>query len=196
MNRSEKKSKGICYDCHEPAIKDRVRCGFHLERNTLGALKYAKSEKGTKYISDNKENIKEYQANWRKNNRRGKGRFSYVKNHAKRRKLEFTLNESDYYSLINLDCYYCTLPNNVEAGIGLDRLDNNKGYIINNVVSCCIECNYVRGNRFTPEEMAVIGQAIYIIKLSRIDHLEEEAKKAFLEEWQKNTFKRSKKRGG
>jgi deferrochelatase/peroxidase EfeB len=28
---------------------------------------------------------------------------------------------------------------------GLDRVDNNRGYVFSNVVSCCFKCNQMKG---------------------------------------------------
>lgn len=44
--------------------------------------------------------------------------------------------------------------------MGLDRLDNSKGYEITNIVSCCTTCNYLRGDLLSPEETIVAVQAI------------------------------------
>lgn len=60
------------------------------------------------------------------------------------------------------------MENSSKAGIGLDRLDNAKGYEPGNVVSCCSECNIARSDNFTPEEMKVIGMAIRKVKMARV----------------------------
>ena len=44
--------------------------------------------------------------------------------------------------------------------IGLDRIDNNKGHILENCVLCCETCNMTRGNRFSYDEMIEIGNVI------------------------------------
>jgi len=43
--------------------------------------------------------------------------------------------------LINRPCFYCGQKNDTK---GLDRVDNNKGYLIENVVSCCQQCNLMK----------------------------------------------------
>lgn len=58
------------------------------------------------------------------------------------------------------ECFYCGDTKN----IGLDRIDNNKGHTKDNVIPCCIECNIVRSDRFTVEEMLIIGETIKKIK--------------------------------
>jgi len=42
-----------------------------------------------------------------------------------------------------LPCYYC--GDNIET-IGLDRLNNTKGYSLDNIVSCCTPCNMMKNN--------------------------------------------------
>ena len=65
-------------------------------------------------------------------------------------------------------CHYCGLDNNSVAGVGLDRLDNTIGYMLDNVVSCCTECNRARSDKFTPDEMLIIGTAIRQVNLARL----------------------------
>lgn len=66
--------------------------------------------------------------------------------------------------LISLPCYYC----GETERIGLDRIDNSKGHMKNNVVPCCPECNKARSNFFTQEEMKnEIGPAIRRVREAR-----------------------------
>ena len=54
-------------------------------------------------------------------------------------------------------CRYCGTTTRPR---GLDRIDNAKPHIKGNVLPACRECNFARGDRFTIEEMDVIGAAI------------------------------------
>jgi hypothetical protein len=77
------------------------------------------------------------------------------------RGLDFELDMNQFKSFIDKNCYYCNSePNNIyqvknsktgeiRAGIpitynGIDRLDNTKGYIINNCITCCETCNKMK----------------------------------------------------
>lgn len=94
-----------------------------------------------------------------------KSKFRNLKSSAKSRKLEFTIAENEYNLLIKNLCYYCdgyfSLP---EAGGGLDRLDNNLGYHLSNVVPCCTICNQTRNNNWTPVETKIMIQAVLNFK--------------------------------
>lgn len=79
----------------------------------------------------------------------------------------WTLTFEEYAKLIAEPCTYCKLPNMETYGTGLDRLDNKRGYHLDNVVSCCPECNIVRNSIFTPDEMMLLGMAVRQIKLTR-----------------------------
>jgi hypothetical protein len=83
------------------------------------------------------------------------GQFAHAKCDAKKRNLEWTLTKEVFIELRLLPCTYCggTLP---EAGSGLDRKDNLKGYISGNVVPCCFRCNYMKGKFLTYDEMKLI----------------------------------------
>ena len=46
-------------------------------------------------------------------------------------------------NMIKMPCFYCNLlPENRLNGI--DRMDNTKGYSVNNCVSCCKNCNFIK----------------------------------------------------
>ncbi len=74
---------------------------------------------------------------------------------AKSRNLEFTLLESEFLGITKLRCTYCgIIPEKVFTGTGkksspylyngVDRVDNNKGYIATNVCPCCEVCNQAK----------------------------------------------------
>lgn len=80
---------------------------------------------------------------------------SYVRG-AKKRKLIFQLSKTNFRKLITANCYYCgSVPANKQLSKnhgdygefiynGIDRKDNSQGYIIENCVSCCKICNYMK----------------------------------------------------
>lgn len=60
------------------------------------------------------------------------------------RKLEFKLTKKEFDNLIIKNCYYCkSIPSKYS---GIDRLDNNKGYNLENCVACCTTCNFMKHN--------------------------------------------------
>ena len=72
--------------------------------------------------------------------------LSDIKRTAKRRNLEYSLSDEEVLNLVKQPCYYCEAEprahNNYDLLFnGIDRVDNNKGYIKGNVVSCCTQCN-------------------------------------------------------
>lgn len=61
-------------------------------------------------------------------------------------------------------CVYCDDP---EQPVGCDRIDNTKGHLRANVVPSCGDCNKMRADRFSYEEMKLIGALVKQIKLDR-----------------------------
>lgn len=53
----------------------------------------------------------------------------------------FDLSYDEFMLYWNKPCYYC---NNEITTIGLDRVDNNIGYSVNNIVPCCTTCNRMK----------------------------------------------------
>jgi len=98
------------------------------------------------------------------NHRLGKGpenaNVMHVLHDIKRRTPNTDLTYDHIASLIMSDCYYCgkTVEEVGNAGttysklkvkvrkLGIDRVNNNIGYIVGNVVPCCYTCNRVKYN--------------------------------------------------
>jgi len=44
--------------------------------------------------------------------------------------------------------------------LGVDRIDSDKDYTLDNIVLCCLACNKVKSNSFSQEEMGSLGKTI------------------------------------
>ncbi len=163
MDRAAKREAGLCWSCSRPAAPRRARCEVHLKASRRATRKYLRTEKG----AARRERAKPYQSEWRRRYRRGRGRFDYVKRQVVAKGVSWQLSRAEFAELVMRPCHYCRLANDVEAGRGLDRLDNTKGYTPSNVVPCCSLCNMTRGARFTPREMVLIGRAVRLIRQQR-----------------------------
>lgn len=100
-----------------------------------------------------------------KNKYKPKWRHQRLKTNCKRRKLDLKINLEQYEHFLSKNCHYCDKNISKETGSGLDRIDNNKGYLIDNVVTCCGACNQVRNVHLSKEEMEVAMEAV--IKLRK-----------------------------
>lgn len=77
-----------------------------------------------------------------------------MKSDANKRGHEWGLTREEVWAFTKQSCYYCGKePEQVCGSIqyngcyiynGLDRLDSNKGYVCNNIVPCCKQCNYAK----------------------------------------------------
>ena len=70
-------------------------------------------------------------------------RVSSLKTGAGKRRLEWGFdNREDLREFWDTPCHYC--GGEVTQRLGLDRVDNDKGYIPGNVVQCCTTCNSMK----------------------------------------------------
>ena len=76
---------------------------------------------------------------------------------AKRRKIAFDLTYDQFISFWQKSCTYCK---GAITTIGLDRVDNNIGYVHNNVVPCCRTCNVMK------QKMSVVSFISHIKKIN------------------------------
>lgn len=85
--------------------------------------------------------------------------YSKYRTNAAYRKHTFNLTEEEFFHLLQQPCHYCgkepsqIVVNNGNSASynGIDRVNNNIGYEVGNVVSCCGICNVMKQS-FTEEE--------------------------------------------
>ena len=99
-----------------------------------------------KYYQKNKERIRLYgkilyQKNKEKLKVSPKRIYQMYKHNAKRKNYKWDLTFKQFMIFWQKPCYYC---GSKIRTIGLDRVDNTKGYIIDNLTSCCQQCNYAK----------------------------------------------------
>jgi hypothetical protein len=124
---------------------------WERRKNDPEYLAYAKS-----YM---KEYMKEYISKYEKLPKR---RFASTKWQARKRELEFSISLEEFIVETEKPCEYCNnlLGKKSVYASGLDRKDNNKGYTIDNVCSCCWVCNSIKGEHLSFEEMKEVVKLI------------------------------------
>lgn len=103
---------------------------------------------------------------------------SYL-NGAKERGFEFKLSEDEFRVITKQNCFYCgcapskVMDNKNNTGKyiynGIDRLDSNKGYTLENCVPCCTQCNYAKSDYPLSEFIAWIERAYSHVYEKRLD---------------------------
>jgi hypothetical protein len=85
------------------------------------------------------------------------------------RELLFTITESDFEKLAIQPCYYCGFYSNIRLN-GIDRIDNNKGYILDNCITCCKMCNIIKNIQHPNEFLDKVDTIVnYIHNKENID---------------------------
>jgi len=96
--------------------------------------------------------------------------MSLYKWQAKKRGHKWELTEEQFKNITQKNCFYCGAPpsnisrrnktNGNYTYNGLDRVDNTKGYTIDNVVPCCFICNQAK-HKLTIQEFKDWIERIY-----------------------------------
>jgi hypothetical protein len=86
--------------------------------------------------------------------------FTEYMKRANTKNLEFSITPEKYEEITHSPCYLCGKEASDIHLNGMDRLDNKVGYIEENVLPCCSECNYMK-NEFTIEEFIEHTVQIY-----------------------------------
>jgi len=69
--------------------------------------------------------------------------YSYQKD-AKRRNISFYLTKDEFVDIVQHPCAYCGIIEEEKNFNGVDRVDSKKQYIVDNCVSACTLCNYLK----------------------------------------------------
>jgi len=165
----------VCSICK----KEKTLNNFHKDKYRPDKLVYCCkqciSKQAKKYYKSHKEKIKKYYKIHRKKilirQTLPTGVYILIKSSAKRRQVEFNLSKEDFINWLNKQpktCIYCkrTLSealkdrNNKFKRLTIDRMDNSRGYEINNIVLSCYKCNAIKSNIFTYLEMLKIGKIL------------------------------------
>lgn len=139
------------------------------------------------------EKAGEYITSWIKNNphplkkQNGEAAFNmlwrrYTKN-AKEKNLQFNLTINEFKNITQQHCYYCNKPpiqnvkhknltNGNYSHNGIDRKNNMLGYILENCVACCTECNYFKKDKDHETFLALIEKIHNNIKVKQIGKIE------------------------
>jgi hypothetical protein len=125
-------------------------------KSCMSARKAGKDHRPLRWAQMTPEQLVIRKAAQAKYNRSDKGRAVFLR-HAYRRTDACDLTSAEVYELIVQPCIHC---GTADLPRGLDRIDNTKPHIKGNVVPSCAPCNFARGDRFTFEEMKVIGALI------------------------------------
>ena len=72
-----------------------------------------------------------------------RGRYRRYKDDARSKGHRFAISLAYFDTLINQVCTYCGSKDPRKLN-GIDRVDNRRGYIRGNVVSCCTDCNFAK----------------------------------------------------
>lgn len=105
----------------------------------------------------------------------------YYRKGAKNRGLDFNLTKNEFLSFLNKNCYYCnseprlakfttSQKNRRNREIiynGIDRLNNDIGYTLENCVTCCNICNAAKMDRTFDEFIAWINRLVGFVNAKK-----------------------------
>jgi len=91
---------------------------------------------GKEYYKEHKEIRKKYRLT-------PKAKYYEYRLSASRRGYKWNLTFEEFMTFWQKPCSYC--GNKIKT-IGIDRVNNKRGYFLKNVVSCCHLCNYIKND--------------------------------------------------
>lgn len=102
--------------------------------------------------------------------------YNSYKHHAEKRGYCFELNNEDFNLITSKNCHYCgRIPEQVGYNKtktncvlynGIDRVDNNCGYTLDNIVPCCKHCNRAKMSLTKDQFLQLIKDIYNNLKLN------------------------------
>lgn len=135
LNPTNKRSSngGVIWKCQCECGKISFHEGHRVRRNIIKSCGCGRKTKDVDFSAQ-------------------KSVYNMYKYNAKKRGYQFCLTLEEFIELISTNCFYCgQKPSNTIRGNfstysnGIDRLDNNKGYYVDNCVAACTKCNHAKG---------------------------------------------------
>lgn len=150
------------------------------ENNREKVSSYWMNNRAKKLLEDNgvayRKHVAETTKEWRKKNPdKMQEQYNKVKLSHKRhyynykrsseiRGIEFELTIEDATKLFDSECYYCCGKVTTNL-MGIDRVDNNKGYQTDNIVPCCAMCNYMKN---TLDKNTFVKRVVHIATYNKL----------------------------
>jgi hypothetical protein len=161
---SRSSNNRICIKCSKDFevfqtkhLKDSTKCSKCLEDQKNQDKK--REDRIRNYKEENINNLESYYKRYINDcKRRGYG--------------DFQINFETFSELVSKPCYYCKYIKDNETN-GIDRMNNDIGYIKENCVSCCWKCN----------RMKHFYHPVFFIEKCKILIKEKEATKEFYKKW-------------
>lgn len=89
-----------------------------------------------------------------------KTKYAGYRRGALERGYKWSISEGDFDRATSASCCYCGSADSAAGwGMGLDRWDNSRGYLPDNIVPCCKDCNRAKLTR-SPREFVEVCRAI------------------------------------
>ncbi|ARF11181.1 divergent HNH endonuclease [Klosneuvirus KNV1] len=96
--------------------------------------------------------------------------YQTYKDSAVQRNINFDLSINQFNAIIKNQCYYCGISNTNTNNNGIDRKDNEIGYVLENCVSACYGCNFMKNDYSYIDFIAQVAQ-IYNYSKNYLNHL-------------------------
>lgn len=129
-----------CKGCVIVRARNWVKANPERRKANMDARHEHDLERKRAYRRENRDRIK---AQWRERMSTPDGRWWAYKAGARTREITFTLTLDEFKMFWQKPCWYC--GDDIKT-IGLDRVNNEQGYVMGNVLPCCEPCNRAKLN--------------------------------------------------
>jgi hypothetical protein len=102
--------------------------------------------------------IKKLKAKWYRHAHSIGGKYRNTRASAKRRGLQFTLTLAEFRAILKKPCAYGDAIHSLKLHVGIDRKDNQRGYVRGNCVACCGKHNHIKGTWASYRQMRSLMQ--------------------------------------
>jgi hypothetical protein len=170
-----KGNRNICLACQKEYSK-KLYSKYKLRKRELADIwiknnrEHVRQKRKEQYNTTKKISNIQSKSYYQQQIESPKGIYNLLKKNALKRKISFeiTLNYFiNWYLLQKQECYYCkrTKENCLKdyldiKRLTIDRINNAKGYIEDNLCLSCYTCNTIKGNLFNEKEMLELAIVI------------------------------------
>lgn len=146
-NNSNKTTAKYCPYCKLTKKADEFTKCSATKDGLQKKCKICQSKYHARYFQKNKSKIMKKRSSYKKAySKTARGKYHKYTWSSKKRNISFNLTFGEFNDIVSKPCWYCGEFSDEIELCGVDRLDNNLGYTVDNCIPCCTFCNQAKSN--------------------------------------------------
>lgn len=91
-------------------------------------------------------------------------KYCHLISASKRKNSVCYITKDEYENIVKNGCYYCGINLYLYSGSSIDKIEPDNGYVLDNILPCCGDCNTIKMNILTVRETLEVIKTLKILR--------------------------------